>query len=585
MLTQDQIDIIGDAISPLFQYLEHEVIVDIARRIKKTMTYTRTAELMAMDMQKLGYSPAKIRSEALKLLNADEDYKKEVEKNTLEYKKEVKKLIDSIVKKAAEAGDDLMANAGNMSWIDDMSIWESAGKKLVEGSFLNQLIDAFGKQTADQMKNLTNTTGFKSMHGYESIQNAYRHELDKAVIKLCSGTFSQEKVLNDTIHDLAQSGLRSIDFKSGRSMQLDTAAKLAIRTGCHQISAKIHDANIEQTGENLVYVSKHPGARNKGVGVENHELWQGKVYYIKPGQDYTEEAKRIGQDRIMDIWYSTGYSPDGSHTNNPLGLHGFNCRHDHYAWFEGISEFPPAHYDKDPDPVTINGKTYDYYAMTQKLRSMERNIRALKREKEALGKLGMSQTEINAKIKQKTREYREFCEKAGVPEVTSHLRVESGSSDMKSTKAYQNAVNIKNAGALSNKTDPFGRKRDKHAKSYYEEIRNRRSSYVIKRISQNGGVSEKAAKNIYEHVFMKKHAFADGTEKLFDPDYDMSESFRRILEGKNIKPHDITMLKHENLELNLMRKYNMVYEDAHSLAEQKYNYKKELDEFLERIGS
>lgn len=45
------------------------------------------------------------------------------------------------------------------------------------------------------------------------------------------------------------------------------------------------------------------------------------------------------------------------------------------------------------------------------------------------------------------------------------------------------------------------------------------------------------------------------------------------------------MLKHENLELNLMRKYNMVYEDAHSLAEQKYNYKKEPDEFLERIGS
>ena len=40
------------------------------------------------------------------------------------------------------------------------------------------------------------------------------------------------------------------------------------------------------------------------------------------------------------------------------------------------------------------------------------------------------------------------------------------------------------------------------------------------------------------------------------------------------------MLRHENLELNLMKKYNMVHEDAHTLAEQKYNYKKELDEFL-----
>lgn len=125
-------------------------------------------------------------------------------------------------------------------------------------------------------------------------------------------------------------------------------------------------------------------------------------------------------------------------------------------------------------------------------------------------------------------DYKSFLKAAGLKERDNRLRVESGSSNLKSTKAYQNAVNMKNAGALSNKTDPFGRKGDKHAKSYYEEIRNRRSGYVVKRISQNGGVSEKTAKNIYEHVFMKKHAFTNGTEKLFDPDYDMSESFRRI---------------------------------------------------------
>ena len=40
-------------------------------------------------------------------------------------------------------------------------------------------------------------------------------------------------------------------------MQLDTASRLAIRTGCHQLAGKIQDKNIEQTGENLVYVSKH----------------------------------------------------------------------------------------------------------------------------------------------------------------------------------------------------------------------------------------------------------------------------------------------------------------------------------------
>ncbi len=423
------------AIVPLFQYLEHEVIADIARRIKKTMTYTRTAELMAMDMQKMGFSPVKIRAEAMKLLNADADYQRVVENNTLEYKKSVKELITGIVDKAAREGNEIVANAGEMSWIDDMRVWESAGKELTDKSFLPTMQRAFARQTKDTIKNLTRTTGFKTMSGYEAVQDAYRRELDKAMIKLCTGTFSQEKVINDVIHNLAQSGLRSIDFASGYSMQLDTAVKLAIRTGCNQIAAKTQDENIMNTGENLVYVSEHWGARNTGDGVANHEWWQGKVYFIKDGTNYSKEAHRIGQDRIMSLWYATGYSVDGSRENNPLGLHGYNCRHQHYVWFEGISSLPAK--SPEPAPVIINGKTYDYYAMTQKMRAMERNIRALKREKQAQEKLGVDSTQTNAKLRQKRREYKEFCEKCNVPERTVNLRVDSGSSDLTRTKAYR----------------------------------------------------------------------------------------------------------------------------------------------------
>ena len=177
---------------------------------------------------------------------------------------------------------------------------------------------------------------------------------------------------------------------------------------------------------------------------------------------------------------------------------------------------------------------------------MERQIRATKREIEAIKSIGGDAQDLQNKLRGQMADYKSFSKAAGLKERDNRLRVESGSSTLKSTKAYQNAVNMKNAGALSNKTDPFGRKREKHAISYYEEIRNRRSDYVIKRISKNGGVSEKAAKNIYEHVFVEKHIFADGTERQFDPDYDMSESFRRILEGKNIRISDNIKLKSNN---------------------------------------
>ena len=450
MLTDEQLEYISAAIVPLFQYLEKEVIADIARRIAKTLTYSRTAELQAIAMMKLGYSPAKIRKEAMKMLSADPDFRKAVAKNTLEYKREVRKIINDITKAAYKANEEIVAGAGNMSWANDLSVWKEAGKELTDNSYLKELMDAFTAQTNGDLKNMTQTTGFKTMSGYEGIENAYRRELDKAVIKICSGTFSQDKVVRDVVHDLAQSGLRSIDFASGYSMQLDTAARLAVRTGCHQLAGKIQDENIKQTGENLVYVSKHWGARNKGTGHANHEQWQGRVYFIKEGKDYSEEAKRIGQDYITDLWRATGYSVDGVHESDPTGLYGYNCRHRHYVWFEGASSLPKE--QAEPKPVTIDGKTYDYYAMTQKMRSMERNIRALKREKEAEEALGNDTRELQVKIKEKTAKYKEFCKMCGVPEETSRLRYECGTADLKKTKAWDSyAMQLKGMESGINK--------------------------------------------------------------------------------------------------------------------------------------
>lgn len=302
MLTDAQEEIIGEALKPLFEYLEHEVIVDVAERIRATMMYSRTAEIEAQRLQQLGFSPAKIRSAAMKILRADPEYRKAVAKNTLDYKKKVKKLLQAIVREAQRAGSSLVQDSADLSYLDDLHTWKQAGKELTGDSFLPQIVDSIRQQTSDAMKNLTQTTGFKTMSGYEVVENLYLREL----VKVCTGTFSSEKVIYDTVKSLAASGLRTIDFASGYSMQLDTAVKLAMRTGANQLSAKIMDADIQQMGENLVYVSTHWGARNTGTGHANHEQWQGKVYFIKEGIDYSAEAKRIGQDRITSLWYATG---------------------------------------------------------------------------------------------------------------------------------------------------------------------------------------------------------------------------------------------------------------------------------------
>lgn len=583
MLSEQQIEIIAEILVPLFNYLEREVILDMAERISGTMAYTRTAELKAISMRALGYSPAKIRKECMRLLNADERYRKAVAKNTLEHKREVRRLLNEILREAEKQGSEILKDAADTSYLNDLSIWKAAGMDLTDDSYLPRLVKAIEKQTRNELKNLSRTTAFKSVSGYEPIENAYKRELDKAMIKVCSGAFSKEEVIRDTIHNLAAGGLRTVKFESGYSMNLDTAVRNAVRTGVHQMQAKMMDENIRQTGVEYVYVPKHWGARNKGTGHANHEAWQGKVYAVSAG-DHTAEAKRIGYPVIEDLYEATGYSMDGSRESDPLGLHGYNCRHSRRPWFAGISDLSNFPEDPEPAPVMVGGKTYDYYAVTQKMRSMERGVRALKKEREALRAMNMDTKEIDYKIRRRTEEYKDFCKAAKVKENTERLRYECSRENLLRSKARQTFEETRHTtskGALNNTNDPLGRKREKHAQLYYEEIRNCKKSVVIDKIAVNTGLTKESAKNIYEHVFTGRHLFKSGEMRAFDPDYDMAESFRRILEGKDIKPHDLIMLKHEKLELSLIKKYNMTYEDAHDLANRKYNYNEALTKFLE----
>ena len=413
------------------------------------MKYTRTAENMAVSMYRKGYSPAYIRKEAMKKLNADKDFRKEVAKNTVEYKKEISKLIQKIENDAYKAGDKILAAAGDMAWYDDLAVWKQAGKLLTtSASTLCMLVDGIKKQTKGEMKNLTRTLGFKTKGGFASVGNAYRNELDKAMIKLMSGTFSQEQVFNDTVRNLAQSGIKTVIY-GNRAENLDVAVSRALRTGAHQIAGEIQNNNIKEMGENLVYVQEHAGARNTGVGVANHEEWQGKVYYIKPGTDYSEEAKRVGQQNIEDLWECTGYSVDNMHINDPAGLFGYNCRHLYNVWFEGISSLPAKQPVKPP--VVWNGKVLDFYAQTQEARKQERNIRALKRERDALERTGQDTTEIKKKLSEAGRKYKQFCKVCKIPPNTTRTRYESGTADLTKTKAYREYKNVsKGLGAKDN---------------------------------------------------------------------------------------------------------------------------------------
>lgn len=444
MLSEEQLDVLSGALVPLYQHLEAWVIADVARRIRNTMMYTRTTELEVQALQKLGYSPARVRAEVMRILRADKAFQKQVEENTLHFKREVAAKLAEITAATQKAGAEVVSSAGEMSWKDDISLWDSAGVDLKEDGTLKQIVEAMQKQTRGELKNLTRTTGFRTASGMEPVKEVYQKELDKALVKVSGGAVTKEQCVREAVQELARSGLRTIDYDSGRSYQLDTASRMCVNTAAGQLAAQVCNANIQKTEVTLVQVSAHWGARDKGEGIKNHKEWQGKVYSID-GQLHPEEEKRIGME-IRDLQECTGYSvQEGS--GDIEGLHGVNCRHNHHPFFEGIST--PVKYDPEPEAKEINGRMYSYYDMTQGMRRREREIRALKREKEALDTLGEDAEEVRAKIRQKTKEYNSFCDECGLRWKPERLRVESGTTDITKTQAWKDYQKIRDSATVS----------------------------------------------------------------------------------------------------------------------------------------
>lgn len=135
------------------------------------------------------------------------------------------------------------------------------------------------------------------------------------------------------------------------------------------------------------------------------------------------------------------------------------------------------------------------------------------------------------------------------------------------------------SGAISGALNPDSKEADKHAKQYYEAVR--KMTTDVKRISENTGYPESLIQQIKDFVFNEKHDLGNRVD-YFDPDYKMAQSWQRLIDGKDIKTHDLTLLKHEQMEHDLMQQ-GYSQSDAHAITSQKYNYGKEASEYYDQI--
>ncbi|MGI5829791.1 MAG: minor capsid protein [Bradymonadia bacterium] len=131
--------------------------------------------------------------------------------------------------------------------------------------------------------------------------------------------------------------------------------------------------------------------------------------------------------------------------------------------------------------------------------------------------------------------------------------------------------------------DPEGedRKRaEEHAKTYYGLVRKMKTDVV--RIANNTGYSYKDILRIKEHLFLKEHDLEEYGVRCFFPDFSIAQSWQRLIDGRDIKQHDLTLLKHELKERELMMQ-GMSQAEAHIEASKQFDYQLEKDKYYDDL--
>lgn len=440
----------------------------------------------------------------------------------------------------------LMQEAGGVSLKSDDAVYRRQGLNpppVSASEDLQKVLQAGYEKTSGTFRNLTRTTARTAAH-------QFAQALDRAYMQITLGGMDYNTAIRSTIKQLSAEGVGAIRYPTGRTDTIEVAVRRAVVTGVNQTALRLQDARADEMGADLVEVSAHAGAR------PSHAQWQGGIY------------SRSGKSKkYPDFVKTTGYGTGA-------GLGGWNCSHSFRPWFEGMSRT----YDKallkeyQAKDYEYNGVRMTEYEALQEQRKIERSIRRWKREKNALDAAGLDSSEASAKITEWNRRQKDFLEQTGLK--ADGTRVAVGK-----TVEKQGKNSIIKSGAVSGARNPNSKEAREHAERYYGLVRSMKTD--VARISETTGFAEEDIQTVKSYIFMEKHDLGGAELEYFAPDYMMAESWQRLIDGKP-ESHDITLLNHEIMERDLMKK-GIPQDEAHIKASGKYNYAKEAGEYYAKI--
>lgn len=468
MLTPKQLDNLPDNLIELYAQAEADIIADMARRITTYDYFIPAAQWQYIKVREMGL----LHDEIIKKLSA----------------------TTGISKKQIEQ---LMKDAGAEALKTDDEIYRRAGKTpgpISSSAELQNVLAAGIDKTQGLFENLTRTTANTATHQFEKV-------LDRAYMQITSGAFDYNSAIRMAVKDLSSKGIATIQYPRGHIDYMEVAVRRATVTGVNQTASKLQEVRADEMDSDLVEVTAHAGAR------PDHAEWQGKVF------------SRSGKHpKYPDFIASTGYGTGE-------GLCGWNCRHNFYPYFEGVSEKTYTRSElKEMNALKYeyNGKKITEYEATQKQRYIERQIRRWKREEQAFKAIDFPADEATAKVKQWQGIQRDFIKQTGLKrqydrEQIGKVVVNTGSSGI--IKSSENTI-ITGRKAAPMRSEPnsiidhVGKGAKIKARSFYNE-----NGFKIKEINTNNHYNPKThpygkyGEHVHDIMWDKEGKFIERTTR------------------------------------------------------------------------
>ena len=262
------------------------------------------------------------------------------------------------------------------------------------------------------------------------LRETYNRVLDEALANVGTGKETFDSAMTRIMKDIGGSGLKTVEYASGRSMRLDSAVRMHLKSRLRELHNENQELFGEEFGADGVEISVH------GNPAEDHEEAQGRQFStVRPSSNQLSEWEKLQTEGVA-IDY-TGKEIDLHKTTKEGVAESFrpiselNCYHYIFSIILGVSD--PEYSDKQLKKIIddnnkgfeLDGKHYTNYQGTQLQRSLERAIREQK-DTQILAKASDNMALVNEsqqKITQLTQKYNDLLNASGLPANKQRMRV------------------------------------------------------------------------------------------------------------------------------------------------------------------